>query len=586
MPDPVQDTAAADVAAEAADSAAQTAETGAEPAVETVETVAQPAAEATAPAAETAEAAAQPAAQVTEPAAQTAETATQPAAEAVAPAAETAEAAAQAVEPAAQTAEASAQPAAEAVAPAAETAQAAAQPAAQAAEPAAQTAETAAQSATQIAETSSQTVAQTAETVSEPLVEQSGAAVEAIQTTGEPVTQAPDPASGAVETVADPVAEIAGGGGVLPPPGSPPPGSPPGLPGWDAAPQPVSDPVLLPIPEELGGATEPITNLIEPVTAAVQPDSGGSGPLAGRADSVSEPLSEAVTGLTQPFATPSDPLLEPLAADAPITPPLAGENQLFLDPVSFDSLGQLIEAPVPVGGFDAALPPLTEPFGSLTAPVPPPSDALLEPLAGTSGLQAPPPAPDASGAEAISTGAGFLDGVGQALDLAGPGLAYGSIAATVALLGAAAASRFGFVVSSFAACYSPGALVAAPANGLGTASSASSSAAGDTPGRNDAKAQAGGVKAAVAGQASDVPEAAEAQGPSEMSSSGDSGLSDAVRFTLLAVSLALLAAATLPKRALRRAAVANGVRVRDPRPYLVSVGVSILLALHLVLLAT
>jgi hypothetical protein len=532
MPDPVQDTAAADVAAGAADSAAQTAEAAAEPAVDTVETAAQPAAEATAPAAQ---AAAEPAAQVTEPAAESAEAAAQTAETAAAPAVETVETAAQ--------------PAAEATAPAAETAEAAV-----------------AESAAQTAEMSSQTVAQTAETISEPLVEHSGAVSETIEAAGEPVTQAAEPTNAAVDTVADPVSEVAGAGSILPPPGSPPGGPPAGLPGWDAPPQPealVPVPAQPPVLEELGGATETIPNVLEPVTSTVQSAPSGSGMLVGAID-----------------------------------PPMpTGGNEHLLDPVSFDVTPQFGEAPVPGATIDPV--PLSEGLGGVVTATPPATDAVVEPGVSFPSPQSPyseasgqlptPPPADASAADPISTGTGFLEGVGQALELSGSGLAYGGIAATVALLGAAAATRSAVVMSAFAGCYSPGVLAAVPSNGLGTPPQSGTSAADDTSGANGANSEAGGVKGTVAGEASDIPESpesAEAQGPVEVGSGGRVRIPEVVHFTLLALSLALLAAAALPKRVLRRAAVANGVRVPDPRPYLVAVGVSVLLALHLVLLAT
>jgi hypothetical protein len=74
--------------------------------------------------------------------------------------------------------------------------------------------------------------------------------------------------------------------------------------------------------------------------------------------------------------------------------------------------------------------------------------------------------------------------------------------------------------------------------------------------------------------------------PTEMGDSRDSRLAEIVQLTLLALSLAVLAAAAVPRRYVRRAALAVGAWPHsDPRPYLIAVGIALLLTLNLVLLA-
>jgi hypothetical protein len=293
------------------------------------------------------------------------------------------------------------------------------------------------------------------------------------------------------------------------------------------------------------------------VTTVVGPGLGD--PVAGGIAPVSEPVIEAVAGTSAPF----DRL--------PV-----GESQPLLEPLTFDFPSGVVEMPIPAGAIDPVSGPLIGAAGDPALPVATPSDPYLEPLA-----------PDSSGLAGTPSGDDFLAGLGQALQLSGPGLTLAGLAASLALLGTAA--RFGYVVSSFAGCLSPGAstLAGGSLTRRGASGSAGASKAnGADGGTEDTRALGVGVKAQVTGEAAGPAGVSGDSSPTEMDGRRDSRLGEIVQLTLLALSLAVLAAAAVPRRYVRRAAFAVGAWPHsDPRPYLIAVGISLLLTLNLILLA-
>jgi hypothetical protein len=627
--------AATDAVAEAAEPAEQTAEVAVQPAATTVETAAEPAAQATQSAEQTAEVAVQPAAT-------TVETAAEPAAQAAQSAEQTVEVA---VQPAAMTVETAAEPAAQAAQSAEQTTEVAAQPAVEGAEITGQTAESAertadtvqtqavfdvtepgreaANSAFGAVETVVQPVAQTADAASQPVADLTGtawgaaqSAPEAVGQSGdrtdaagdpvidllaqlpedvadvaEPVAFIPAPAvSSAVEeaeAVQEPVASLtgldAGGGG----PGSETIDSVAGVfgstieavAGSTASLVTPSDPFM----EPLAGAVQPPANRAQPLLEPVSFDLPGDllqipGSAIEAIDPVSERTTDAVMGLTEPLATASDPL-EPFASADPSP---ASQAQPLPEPVETAVRSELLETAAPVEG---AIAPISEwpaeGAAGVTEPLAARSDLLLETLRG--GVR--PPGSQASHPEAAQIGEGFVDGLGEALELAGTGMAFGGLAATLALLGFAAGSRLGFIVSSFASCLPPGApalatRAAGPPNSHFVTTWDAQGNGGET-----SEAEAAGVKGHMSEQAGDASVSSEGV-PVGMAPPHESRLLELVQYALLALSLALLALATLPKRVLRRVGHAAGVGPYDnPRPYLVAVGVSLPVGLYMVLLA-